>query len=109
MKLKLSKNNVFCKCFFVAKDIVSKGLGKFDSMICKSVPSFIFLLFFSFAINIFLEAALRKSFSEAFGMVISDPLVFGLNFLIVLASFTLIFFFRRRAFAFSLISIYKKN
>ena len=105
MKLKLSKNNVFCKCFFVAKDIVSKGLGKFDSMICKSVPSFIFLLFFSFAINIFLEAALRKSFSEAFGMVISDPLVFGLNFLIVLASFTLIFFFRRRAFAFSLISI----
>ncbi len=105
MKLKLTKDVNFFRFLIVVKDIIFKGLSKFDSFICKSVPSFIFLLFYSFAINIFLEAALRKSFPEAFGMIVSAPLVFGLNFLIVLASFSLIYFFRKRTFVFSLVSI----
>ena len=101
----------FCKCPKVlsllggAGKIICKGLCKFDSLICSSVPSFIFLLFYSFAINIFLEAALRKSFPEAFSMLLSDPMVFGLNFLIVFATFTIIYFFKKRTFAFSLITI----
>ncbi|MBQ7399409.1 MAG: LTA synthase family protein [Clostridia bacterium] len=55
--------------------------------------------------NIFLEAALRRSFLEAFALIISDPIVFGLNTLIVFASFSLVYIFRRRTFVFSLISI----
>lgn len=105
MKFKIGKDNIVLRFLLTVKNTVCMGLSKFDSLICASVPSFIFLLFYSFAINIFLEAALRKSFAEAFGMIIDAPLVFGLNFLIVLASFTLIYFFRKRTFAFSLISI----
>ena len=85
----------FCMC-----------LGAFDRLICSSVPSFVFLLIYSFFINIFLEAALRRSFPEAFGMITSAPLVFALNYLIVFASFTLMYFFCKRTFVFSFISLW---
>lgn len=102
------KNNVLCtiaSVFIKIGKFFCSCLGRFDRLICSSVPSFIFLLIYSFAINIFLEAALRKNFPEAFRMIVSAPTVFILNYLIVFATFSLIYFFRKRTFAFSLISI----
>ena len=93
------------RLFGYIKNFIIKCLSGFDSFICSSIPSFIFLVVFSFWINIFLEAALRKSFDEAFGLITESPLVFTLNTLIVLAIFSLIYFFRKRTFAFSLITI----
>ncbi len=87
------------------KRSITKGLCRFDSFMCSSVSSFIFLILYSFAINIFLEAALRKSFPEAFGLIASEPLVFALNLFIVFATFSLIYLFKKRTFAFALISI----
>ena len=80
-------------------------LKKFDSLVCSPIQSFLFILIFSFVINIFLEAALRKSFVAAFSLCISSPIMFALNFLIVLASYSLIYFFRKRTFSFSIITI----
>lgn len=107
MKLKETncKKCIFMRLFGYIKNFIIKCLSGFDSFICSSIPSFIFLVVFSFWINIFLEAALRKSFDEAFGLITESPLVFTLNTLIVLAIFSLIYFFRKRTFAFSLITI----
>ena len=80
-------------------------LRRFDNFVCSKAPSFIFILVFSFVINIFLEAALRKSFALAFGLIIDAPIVFLLNMLIVLASYAAIYLFRKRTFAFSIITI----
>lgn len=88
-----------------ALTFIKNSLRKFDNFICTPIQSFIFIFAMSFVVNVFLEAALRKSFIEALGTIISSPLVFALNFLIVFASFTLMYFFRKRTFAFSLITI----
>lgn len=82
------------------------GLSKFDNLICSAVPSFIFIAIFSFVINIFLEAALRKSFPEAFQLIFSSPIVFLLNFLIVFATYAAIYLFRKRTFSFTIVTIF---
>ena len=104
-KYPISKDNKF---FGVVKKVLSyitTGLKKFDALICSPIQSFIFIIGMSFVVNIFLEAALRKSFIDAFALCIKSPVMFALNFLIVLASYSLIYFFRKRTFSFSLISI----
>ena len=107
MKLKQanSKKIDFVGVLKHIKDFMVMCLRRVDNFICSSVPSFIFLIVFSFWINIFLEAALRKSFEEAFSLITSSPVVFALNTFIVLATFSLIYFFKKRTFAFSLITI----
>ena len=80
------------------------AIRKFDDLLCSGFPSLIFIIIYSFFMNVFLEAALRKSFAEAFRLIIASPVVFLLNFFIVFASFSLIYIFRKRSFAFSLIT-----
>ena len=93
-------SSLLCK----AASLIKSGLYKFDTLLCSGVTSLIFITVYSFVMNILLEAALRKSFIEAFRLVIESPIVFFLNFFIVFASFSLIYIFRKRTFAFSLIT-----
>jgi len=82
-----------------------KLILKFDELLCTTRNSLLFIICYSFIINFFLEAALRKSFKEAFNLLLSDPLVFIIGLLIVLATFSVMYLFKRRAFIFALISM----
>ena len=85
--------------------LLKKGVSSFDEMLCTTKHSLIFIIIYSFALNILLEATLRKSFVESFKLVFSSPLVFFLGMLIVLATFSIMYLFRRRLFVFTFISI----
>ena len=98
------QNTKLFRIFARVLGFLKSSLSKFDKLVCSSYKSLIFITAYSFIINIFLEAALRKSFVEAFRLIIASPIVFILNFLIVFASFSLIYLFRKRTFAFSLIT-----
>ncbi len=84
---------------------ITQQLSRFDGFLCTSKPSFIFLLVCSFFMNILLEAALRRSIIEAFLVVFTQPLVFLIGFLIVFATFSVMYLFKRRFFIFNLVTI----
>jgi len=83
----------------------AKQLSRFDGFLCSSAPSLVFLLIYSFFMNILLEAALRRSFIDAFLVVFKQPLTFTIGFLIVFATFSLMYLFKRRFFIFNLVAI----
>ncbi len=80
-------------------------LCDFDAFLCTTKHSLIFLGVFSVIINFFLEAALRRSFTEPLSLAVKTPHVFLLGVLIVFATFSLMYLFRRRAFIFTLVTI----
>ena len=66
--------------------------------------SIIFQALLSFVVVFFVEFASRWSITETFSFIFKTPLVFFYNSFIVFASLTLVYLFRRRAFARILIS-----
>ncbi len=84
--------------------------GKFlliclDNCLCTTKNSIIFLGCYSFLLNYFLEAALRRSFTEPLLLLIKSPHVYLLGALIVYATLSLMYLFKRRAFYFSVVSM----
>ena len=98
-------------CFFaklICKSIHNHGkalLTLLDDCLCTTKQSLILLTGFSIILNYFLEAALRKSFTEPLLLLVRTPHVFLLGTLIVFATLTLMYLFRRRAFVFTLVTV----
>ena len=78
---------------------------KFDDLLATNRKSLIFLVLYSIFFNVLLEAALRKSFVEAIKLIFIHPLVFFLGALIVLATFSILYLFKRRLFFFTIITL----
>lgn len=95
--LKLIYNNLrkYGKAFLIA----------LDNCLCTTRNSLILLCGFSFILNFFLEAALRRSFEESFSLIAKVPHVFLLGTLIVFATLSLMYLFKRRSFVFTLITM----
>lgn len=58
----------------------------------------------SLGLNFFVEIMSRRSLWAAFGYLFTNPLVFLYNTLIIMSTLSLALFFKRRAFAYSIIS-----
>lgn len=100
--------SVFCVVGIMKKicKFIKKGLRSFNNLINSKKGSFFLILAFSFILNICLEAALRKSFIQAFRLIFTSPLNFAFNTLIVLALYSTMYIFKRRAFLFSLYTVF---
>ena len=96
----------FAKLLYnTVKSNATRILKDFDTFLCTTKQSLIFLGIFSVIMNYFLEAALRRSFTEPLSLAIKSPHVFLLGVLIVFAAFSLMYLFRRRAFVFTLVTL----
>lgn len=80
-------------------------LEKFYAILSSKNNLLIFLAAWSFIINYFLEASVRKNLLLGFIHIATQPLTFLYNSLIVFSSFVLILFFKRRLFYFTVVSI----
>ena len=85
--------------------LIKSVFTNFDDFLSTNGKSLIFITVFSVIVNIFLEASLRKSFIEAFKLIFSEPLVFFLGALIVLATYSTIYIFKKRLFVFTFFTI----
>ena len=86
-------------------NFIKKAIISFDNFLATNGKSLIFLVAFSIVVNIFLEASLRKSFIDATKLIFTDPAVFFLGALIVLATYSTIYIFKRRFFVFTFFTI----
>ena len=96
----------FAKLLF--RNIRERGkaiLVLLDESLCSFKLSFIIISCVSVILNYFLEAALRRSFTEPLWLFARTPHVFLLGILIVLATFSLMYLFKRRSFIFTLITV----
>jgi phosphoglycerol transferase MdoB-like AlkP superfamily enzyme len=62
-------------------------------------------LWISLALNLFIEIMSRRSIFDAIGYLFTNPLVFLYNSIIILTTISFALFFKRRTFAFSMISV----
>ncbi len=83
---------------------ISKVIKKVEKLLTKTKSTIIFLACYSLFINLLLEAAMRRDLFEAFLLIFKSPLMFLFNALIVFATFSLMFLFKRRFFVFVLFS-----
>ena len=94
-------NLLFKNAWFITKSV----LRALDECLCTTKNSLIFLGCYSIIFNYFLEAALRRSFTEPLLLLIQSPIVFFLGALIVFTTFSFMYIFKRRSFFFALISV----
>lgn len=101
-------SSVFYFVKFLWKNAVHYGkilLNAIDDCLCGGKSSLIFTAITAFTLNFFLEAALRRSFLESLTVLVTAPHVFLLGMLIVYATISVMYLFKRRAFVFSLVSV----
>lgn len=94
------------KGFFGANFKISKYLNKADSLLCEKRSSIIFLAIWSLFINLLLESTLRQSVFSALFLIIKSPIVFLLGTFIIFATFSSMYFFKRRSFVFGIVSFF---
>ena len=74
---------------------------KVDKILCSSKKSLAFIAVFSVIINILLETSLRQNIFSVLYLIISSPVVFFLGVLIIFATYSFTYLFKKRAFVFS--------
>lgn len=79
---------------------LSRAFSKFDDMLCNSKKALLFIAIYSFVFNYIMELTLRHNPWKAFTFMFTSPIVFLLGYLIVFSTLSLMFFFRKRTFAF---------
>ena len=92
-------------CTAVKSGFISKAMGipaRLDRLICNNKKSLVFIIIWSFIFNYLFEASLRQSLLAPFRLLFSQPIVFILGTMIILSTFSIMYFFRRRTFIFGL-------
>lgn len=82
-----------------------KGLDKLYTVLAKKKSLLIFLACWSAILNYFLEASLRKNLILGFVHIVTQPVTYIYNVLILFCIFTVILFLKRRLFGFCVISV----
>lgn len=82
--------------------VVLKRLQPFTRKLCHPMLQ---CLWVSLALNLLIEIMSRRSIFRAIGYLFTNPLVFLYNSIIILCTISFALFFRRRMFAFTMISM----
>lgn len=102
LKSEKQKNAIFNKI----KTGYLSMLGRFYEILDTKKKLLVFLFTWSFILNYFLEAALRKNLLLGFVHLFAQPLTYLYNTLIIFCFFSFIFLFKRRLFYFTVMSVF---
>ena len=91
--------------FTKTKDMLAKGMDKLYAILAQKKKLLVFLACWSAILNFFLEASLRKNLILGFVHIVTQPLTYLYNVLILFCVFTVILFLKRRLFGFCVISV----
>ena len=87
------------------KEKLQKGMDKLYAILAKKKRLLVFLACWSAILNFFLEASLRKNLILGFVHIVTQPVTYLYNVLILFCIFTVILFLKRRLFGFCVISV----
>lgn len=100
-----SKKNAVSTVFLTIHKYICLGIEKLNLLLSDTKKSLLTLAILSFAINFLLEMSLRQSLIQVLKLIVASPKVFLVGFLLIFATLSLMYLFKRRTFSFIVVTI----
>ena len=100
-----SKKNPLLSFFSALNKRIGTGVEKLSVLLSDTKTSLVMITALSFVINFLLEFSQRQSFVSVIKMIFTSPEIFLVSFVIIFATLSLMYFFKRRAFSFIIITL----
>ena len=101
----VGKKNPILAFFAAIHNGICSGMEKLGCLLADTKKSLIVAVAVSFLFNFLLELSLRQNILLVFKLMFTSPEVFFIGFIIIFASLSVMYLFRRRSFAFLMLSL----